>query len=147
MVSLFFSQHNGVVSSSPLLIVFDFFLFSPWSWVWYLIRIAAYIRNTLLSNHIAAIYPPHKPASGLVLCSRDDAVDDDQSWSGTAPISPLLADGGPPVKNCPGSLYYGATLIAPEGRNTRRIWRPPCCCHQRSGCRPCPDHLVTDSYP
>ena len=68
--------------------------------------------------------PPWKPASGLVLCSFDDAVYGDWSFSETSPLSPLLAAGVPPVKIRPGSLYDGAALIAPEDGNTRGIWRP-----------------------
>ena len=29
--------------------------------------------------------------------------------------------------------YDSTVLIAPEGRNTRGIWCPPCCGHQKSG--------------
>ena len=115
--SLFFSQHNGVISQSPLLIFCISFL-THFPWVWLIIRIAAYVRTTFLSHHIVAIYPPRKPDSGLVLCSEDDAVDGDWYRSDTAPISPILPAGGPPVKNRPGSLYDGAALIAPEDGNT-----------------------------
>ena len=73
--------------------------------------------------------PPRKPFSGLVLCSGNDAVDGDRSCSDTAPLFPLLAAGGPPVKNRPGSLYDGAALIVPEYGNTWGIWLPPCCVH------------------
>ena len=54
-VTLFFSQHNGVVSSSPLL--FFFCGFPHCLWVWPLIRTAVYIRTTFLIDHIVAIYP------------------------------------------------------------------------------------------
>ena len=64
--------------------------------------------------------PPRKPTSGLVLCSGDNAVNGDWSYSDTAPLSPILAAGGPLVKICPGSLYDGAALIAPEDGNTLR---------------------------
>ena len=86
------------------------------------------------------------PASGLVLCSGEDAVDGDRSCSDTAPLSPPFAACGPPVKIRPGSLYYGAALIAPEDGNNRRIWRSPCCGHRCSGC--CPRHncLTTKAY-
>ena len=106
-VSFIFSQHNGD-SLSPLLVVIFwlFFWFPRCQWVWPLIWIAAYIRNILLSGHIVAIYPPWKPASGLVLCSGGDAVDGDRSCRNTAPLSPLLAVGGPPVKNRPGSIIW-----------------------------------------
>ena len=59
-VSLFFSQHNGVVSPSTLLIVIFwlFFWFPHCPWVWPLTRIAAYIQTNFLSDHIVAIYPP-----------------------------------------------------------------------------------------
>ena len=59
-VSLFFSQPDGVVSPSPLLIVIFwlFFWFPHFPWVWPIIRIDAYIQTTFLSNHIVAIYPP-----------------------------------------------------------------------------------------
>ena len=48
--------------------------------------------------------PPRKPAYGLDLCSGDDAVDGGRSCSDTAPLSPLLALGIPPVKNWPGLI-------------------------------------------
>ena len=51
-----------------------------------------------MSDHIVAIYPPWKPASGLVLCSGNVAIDDDRSCSDTAPLSLLLADGSPAVE-------------------------------------------------
>ena len=57
-VSLFFYQHNGIVSPSPLLIViccrFSLFLRCPW--VRPLIVFADYIGSTFLSNHIIALY-------------------------------------------------------------------------------------------
>ena len=62
--------------------------------------------------------PPRNPASGLVICSDDDAIDGDQSCSNTTTLSPLLSAVGPPVKKFPGSLYDGAALIAPEDGNT-----------------------------
>ena len=79
--------------------------------------------------------PPRKPTSGLVLCSGDDVINGDWYCSDTAPLSPLIAASGPPVKICPGSLYDGAALIAPEDGNNLGIWRPPCCGHGWSGCR------------
>ena len=64
MVSLFFSHHNGVFPPSTLLIVIFglFFGFTHCPWVWPPTRIAAYIRTTLLSDHIVVIYPPHVTA-------------------------------------------------------------------------------------
>ena len=116
-------------------------------WVWPLIRIAAYIRTTLLSDHIVAIYiPPQKSASGPVLCSGDDAIDGDRSCSNTTPLLPLLVAGGPPVKIHPGSLYGGAVQIAPEDGNTRGIERPPRCGHQFSGCRLHCNRLEIEAY-
>ena len=57
-MSLFFFQHNGVVSPSPLLIVifccFHFFL--PHGWVHPLVGIADYIGSTLLIDYIITIY-------------------------------------------------------------------------------------------
>ena len=124
-----------------------FFLgFPHFPWVLPLIQIAAYIRTTLLSDHIVAIYPPWKPDSGLVLCSGDDAVDGNWYCSNTTPISPLLASGSPHIKICPGSLYDGATLIAPEGGNNRGVWRPPCCGHWWSVCCPCCNFLAKEAY-
>ena len=121
--------------------------FPHFPWVWSLIRIAACIRTTFLSNNIVAIYPPPRnPASGLVLCSGNDAIDGGRSCSHTAPLLPLLAVGGPPVKFRPGSLYDGAALIVPEDGNTRGIWRPPCCVHRWSGCSPCRNRLTTEAY-
>ena len=57
-MSLFFSQHNGVVSLSPLLIdIFcRFHLFVPHGWVQLLVGIADYIGSTLLIDHIITIY-------------------------------------------------------------------------------------------
>ena len=91
--------------------------------------------------------PPWKPSSGLVLWSGKDAVDDDQSYSSTAPLSPILAAGIAPVKNCPRSLYERAAKIASEIGNTRGIWIPHCCGHQRSCCCPRCNHFTTESYP
>ena len=90
--------------------------------------------------------PSWKPASVLVLYSGNNTVDGDWSCSNTAPLSPLLATGGPPVKNRPGSLYDSAYLIMPEGRIICKTWHPPCCGHRRSGCCPCHNCLVTEAY-
>ena len=58
--SLFFSQHNGVVSLSPLLIFFWGFLIAhecDHS------LIAAYTQTTFLSDHIVDIFPPSEACS------------------------------------------------------------------------------------
>ena len=90
---------------------------------------------------------PRKPASRLVICSGDNAVDGDQYFSNTAPLSHLLSAVGPPFKNSPVSLYDGDALIVPEGGNTRGICRPPHFGHRRSGCRPRRNRLATEAYP
>ena len=65
-------------------------------------------------------YTPHrKPASGLVLCSGDDAVNVDRCCSDITPLSPLLAAGGPPVKNWPGLI-----IRRRRADSTRRRERP-----------------------
>ena len=84
---------------------------------------------------------------GLVLCSGDDAVDGNRYCSNTVPLSSFIAAGGPPVKNCLGSLYDGAALIVPERGNTRGNWRSPHCGHRRQGCRPRCNRLATEAYP
>ena len=55
---LFFSEHNGVVSPSPVLIVlfWSFSVISPYKWVWPLVLIDSYIGITLLSNIIITIH-------------------------------------------------------------------------------------------
>ena len=100
-------------------------------------------RATILSpyNH------PRNPASELVFCSGHDTVYGNWYCSNTAPLSPLLATGGPPVKIIPGSLYDSAVLIAPEYGNTRSIWHPPCCAHRWSGCCPRCNCLATEENP
>ena len=97
----------------------------------------------ILSTHT----PPWKPDSGLVLCSINDAIDGNRFCSDTTPILTLLADGGPPVKLCPGSLYDGAALIVPEDGSTHGIWRPPRCGHLWSGCCLCHNRLAEEAYP
>ena len=90
---------------------------------------------------------PRRPASGIVLCSGDNAVNGNRYCSNNAPLSPILASGGPPVKIRPGSLYDCAALIAPEDGNTRSIWLPPWCGHQWSGFHPHRNRLATETYP
>ena len=53
-----FSQHNGIISTSPLFIIvyFCFYLFPPHGLVWPLVGIAYYIESTLMSNYIIALY-------------------------------------------------------------------------------------------
>ena len=109
--------------------------FSHWL-ITYLRKIGSYMGITWSDSYNT---PPQKPASRLVLYSGYDAINGDQYCSVTAPISPFLATGGPTVKN-------GATLIAPEGGTTRRIWRPPCCGDWWLGCRPHCNHLATEAY-
>ena len=55
--SLFFSEHNGIVSPSPLLIVifWSFSVITHHGWVLPLIVFAAYIGSTLKIDHIIAI--------------------------------------------------------------------------------------------
>ena len=69
MASLFFSQHNGVVSPLPLLIIIFriCFQFPHYPWVWPLIRIAAYIRTTFWGIILSPYTPPWMPAYGLGL--------------------------------------------------------------------------------
>ena len=126
MVSLFFSQHNGVVSPSMLLIV-NFWGFLGFFLGFLIAHECDHLLGSLLTYKLlcwaiilSPYTPPRKPASGLVLCSGDDAIDGDWSWSDTAPLYPLINYGGPPVKFRPGSLYDGAALIAPEDGNTLR---------------------------
>ena len=102
-------------------------------WVWPLTRIAAYIRTTLLIVNIVAKYPP----SEACLCTRPlqwlwyrrcqlilqlhrtsipsscfcQPNRQNLSW---IIIQRWLAD----CAICPGSLYDGAALIAPEDGNT-----------------------------
>ena len=145
-VSFFFSQKNGVVSPSTLLIVIFVFLLSslPMS-VSNHLDIDLYPKLRCQSDHIVAIYPlpPRKPSSRLVLCSDDKAVNGDRSCSNTTLLYPLLDTGGPPVKIRPGLLYDGAALIAPEGGNTQGIWSPPRCGHRQPVCCPRHNRLTT----
>ena len=55
---LVFSDHNGVLAQSPLLIVifWSFSVINSQRWVLPLVRITDYIGTTLLSDHIIAIY-------------------------------------------------------------------------------------------
>ena len=120
MVSLFFSQRNGVVSPSTLLIVI--FCFS----LAFLIAhdcdhsLGLLITYELLCWAIILLpyTPPRKPVFVLVLCSGNDAVNGNWYFSDTAPLSPILSAGGPSAKIRPGSLYNGAALIASEDENT-----------------------------
>ena len=145
-VSLFSSQHNVVVSLSRLLILFfGCFLIA---------HECDHSFGSLLTYELLCwamillpYNPPWKPDYGIVLCSCNNAVDGDQSCSDIAPLSPLIANGVPPVKNSTGSLYDGAALIAPEGGNTYGIWRPPRFVHQWSGCFPHHNRLETEAYP
>ena len=105
MGSLIFSQKNGVVSSSPLLIAIFWFFFFPLIAHDCDLSFGSLLTSELLYWAIILLLytpPPQKPASGLVLWSGDDDVDDDRSFSDTALLSPLLAIGSPPVKKCPG---------------------------------------------
>ena len=129
-VSLFVSKHNGLVAPSLSLFFFlgCFPSFPNCPWVWPLVRIAAYIQTTFMSDRIVAIYPPWRPASVLVLGSRNDGVDDEWSFIGTTPLPPLfpaggtttisatLSAGGPPIKNRPGSIIWQrcAVIIGPK---------------------------------
>ena len=121
-VSLFFSQHNGVVSPSTwLIVIFCFF------WGFLIDHECDHSLGSLLTYELlfwaitlSPYTPPREPDSGLVLYSGDDALDGDWYCSDTAPLPPLLAAGGPPVKILPGSLYGSAVLIAPEDGNT--LW-------------------------
>ena len=57
---------------------------------------------------------------------------------------PLVAH---PSKIGKDQWYDSAALIAPEGANTRWIWRPHRCGHWRPGCCPRRNSLVTEAYP
>ena len=71
-MSLFFSQKNGVVSPSPLSIVF----FRHFSWIPHfplmrpLIRIADYIGSKMLSNRIIDIHNHYFPPITMALLHR-----------------------------------------------------------------------------
>ena len=137
MVSLFFSQHNGVFHRQrcPLLFFGLFFGFPHWAWVWPLTQIAAYIQTTLLSDHIVAIYPPLEACFWtcllqwqwcrqwrLILKWHRTYIPSSCCWQPTRQnlswiiIQRWLSDSA--VR--PGSLYDGAVLIAPEYGNTLR---------------------------
>ena len=116
VVSLFLSQYNGVFPPSTLLIVIFLGYFLGFLIAHECDRsLEVLLRYELLCWAIILLpyTPPRKPAYGLVLCSGDDTVDGDWSCSETAPLSPILAAGSPPIKICPGSLYNGDSLIVP----------------------------------
>ena len=137
-VSLFFSHHNGVVSLSLLLIVIFWFF-----WVSSLpMSVTTRSDRCLHPNYFAErSYCRHIPPLGSLLLD---------SYSAVVTMSPMLKDIAatlylyplflPLAAHLPiffpGSLYDSAALIAPEGGNTYRIWRPPRCGHWRSCCRP-----------
>ena len=148
-MSLFFSQHNDVVSPSPLLIVFIFLYFC-----FLITHECDHSFQSLLTSKLlcwmiilSKYTPPWKPGSGLILCSGDDAVDGNQSCSDNAPLFPLLVADGLPVKIRPGSLYDGVVLIVPEDGNNRGIWSPLWCGHRRSGCLSRHNLFATEAYP
>ena len=110
-----------------------FFGFRHCPWVWPLTRIAAYIRTTLLSDHIVAIYPPSEtylwtcPLQWrwhrrwqLILQWHRTSIPCSCCWHPTRQnlssiiIQRWLADSA--IR--PGSLYDDAALIAPEDGNT-----------------------------
>ena len=97
--SLFFSQNNGVVSTSPLLIIIFGFPHFPWERP--LVRISAYIQKTFLIDNIVTIYPPldacfwTHPLQWLRRCQWRPILQQ---------LSPLLAASGPPFKNWPGLI-------------------------------------------
>ena len=99
------------------------------------------------SNHIVAMYPPRNLASGLVLYSGYNTINNNWSCSDTAPISPLLAVGGPPVKKQPGPIIWQRRAYIFRRWETRRTWFPPCCGHRRPGFCPCRNRLATEAYP
>ena len=70
-------------------------------------------------SYCCHISPPWNPASGLVIYSGDDAVDVNRYCSDTAPLYPLLAAGGPLVKNWLGSI------IRRRRANIARGWEHP----------------------
>ena len=137
MVILLFSQHNGIFPPSTLLIVIFWVIFGfpHCPWVWPLTRIAAYIRTTLLSDHIVTIYPPSEACLWtrplqwrwhrrwrLILQWHRTYIPSSCYWQPTRQnlswiiIQRWLADSA--IRS--GSLYDGAALIAPEDRNTLR---------------------------
>ena len=145
-VSLFFSQNKGVVSLLLLLIFYLGFLIDhecDHSFESLLKSEPIFWAIILVPYTPPPTPPPREPASVLILCIGDDAIDGEKYCRNTSPIYPLLATGGPPVKIRPGSLYDDTALIAPEGGNTRGIWHPPCYGHQLSGCRSWHNCLAT----
>ena len=66
-----FSNHNGMVSPSPLLIVifWSFSVIPPHIWARLLFWVAAYIGTTILSDRIIAIYP-HCISPSTMVCFR-----------------------------------------------------------------------------
>ena len=89
------------------------------------------------------IPPPWKSASGLVLCSGDDAVDCDRYCSNTAPLSPWR----PTRQNSSRIIILRRHADSARRWDTCGIWRPPCCGHHWPGCHPCRNRLVTEAYP
>ena len=117
----FFSQHNGVVSPSPLLIFFWGYFFG-----FLIAHECDHLFGSLLTSKLlfwaiilSTYTPPRNHASGIVLCSVDKAVDGDQSCSYIAPLSPLISVGGPPVKNWPGSIIWQCRV------DSARSWEHP----------------------
>ena len=77
---------------------------------------------------LSSYTPPWNPASGLVICSIDYAAGGDWSFSCTACLSHLLANGGPPVKNRPGSIiqwrraYSARRRERPQDLESTSLW-------------------------
>ena len=120
MVSLFFSQHNGVFSPSTLLIVIFWVIF----WFSSLpMSVTTHSDCWLNTNYFAKAIiflpytPPRKPASGLVLCSGDDAVDG--SWSARHRRITILDE-----------FWRVSRHQQEEGIEVRCLWKISC--HQRS---------------
>ena len=127
-------------------LLFSFSGFPHCPWVWTLIKIAAYIRTTLLINHVVAIYTLFE----YWFCTLPKQWRRRHQWQ---PILQLHCTSftsschwRPTCQNRPGLLYDGTSLIASEGGNTRGIWRPPHCGHQQSCCRPRQNRLTTEEY-
>ena len=119
MVSLFFSQHNGVVSPSTLLIVIFWVVFLVSSFPRSMTT-HSYIQNYFSEQSYFFSYnPPQEPASVLVLCSGNNAVYGDRYFSNTAPISHLLAVGGPPVNN------WSGLIIRQRRADSAKRWEHP----------------------
>ena len=118
------------------LLFFDlFFGFPHCPWVWPHTWISAYIRTTLLSDHIVTVYPLSEDCLWtfplqwrwhrrwrLILKWHRTSTPSSCWWQPTRQnsswitIQLWLADSA----ICPRSLYDGATLIAPEDGNTLR---------------------------